>query len=221
MRRVALAVVLAALAVAQPAGAAESPITARDELVGGRDLASWQIAWNRWRLALPAMPAGIGRGCITADQRGPVWFLSGGGSSFDEHVVTIDCTVPAGSYLMTGLPETLCPDVLTDDPRLKTPRSLERCARRGWLDVGDRHPRLVLDGRAIPNGYVVYTGVFRFTMPARGNVFQRVGIRGGRAAAGAKVAIVKPLAPGHHTLIEGVKYANFHNQVTIFNLTVV
>jgi hypothetical protein len=220
VRRLALAAVLAALITA-PAAAQDSPIAARDEIVAGRDLVGWQVEWNRWRLALPAKPPGLGTGCITAAQPAGVWFLSGGGRSTDDHVITFDCTVPAGSYLLTGVPESLCSDVLPNAERLNTPAKIMRCAREGWKAIGDPAPRLVLDGNPIPNGFEVHTPVFRFTMPARGNVFQRRGVRRGRAATYAHVALIRPLAPGRHTLIEGVKYRHFHNQVLIFNLEVV
>jgi hypothetical protein len=133
----------------------------------------------------------------------------------------LGCTVPAGSYLFTGLPETLCSDALPNAESLTTPARITRCARNGWREVGDHAPRLVLDGKAIPNGFGMHTPIFRFTMPERGNVFQRRGVRGGRAAAFGHVALIKPLAPGHHTLIQGVKYRDFHNQVLIYDLNVV
>jgi hypothetical protein len=147
-----------------------------------------------------------------------VWFLSGNGRSGDEHVISFDCTVPAGRYLFTGLPESLCTDAM---PHIETPRLIRRCARRGWTEFGDHAPRLVLDGKPLPSGFTVHTPVFRFTMPERGNIFGRRGIRHARAATSARVALIRPLAPGHHTLIEGVKYRHFHNQVLVFNLEVV
>jgi hypothetical protein len=221
VRRLVLAGILAAL-IAAPAAADESPIAGRDEIVAGRGLVAWHVAWNQWRLGLPARVPGIGRGCISERQPAGVFFLSGNGSSTDEHVITFDCKVPAGSYLFTGLPETLCSDALPNAKKtLDTPRRILACARKGWRVLGDHAPRIVLDGKPIPTGFTVHTPVFRFTMPKRGNVFRNPGVRGGRAAAYGRVALIKPLAPGRHTLIEGVKYANFHNQVLIWNLEVV
>jgi hypothetical protein len=219
VRRLALAVVLASL-IPTPAAAQDSPIAARDEVVAGRDLVGWQVAWNQWRLALPAKVPDIGDGCIGSGQPAGVFFLSGNGRSSDEHVMTFDCTIPAGAYLLTGVPESLCSDVLPNAKPLNTARKITRCARQSWRQISSVEPRLVLDGNPIPNGFEIHTPVFRFTMPGRGNVFDRPGIRRGRAAAWAHVALIRPLAPGRHTLIEGVSYRHFHNQVLIFNLTV-
>lgn len=218
MRRLALAGLLALLIAAPPATAGDSPIAARDEVVAGRDLTGWEVAYNQWRLALPSRVPGIGAGCISSGQPDGVWFLSGNGRSGDGHVISFDCTIPAGRHLFLGLPEIICSDAL---PGVDTPWRIRRCARHGWSVAGDHAPRLVLDGKSLPNGFTVHTPIFRFTMPAHGNVFRRPGQRHGRAAASARVALIRPLAPGKHTLIEGVKYRAFHNQVLVFNLTVV
>jgi hypothetical protein len=122
---------------------------------------------------------------------------------------------------MTGIPQTICSDVFPELGYPLTAAGLIRCARDSWRELGDQAPRLVIDGAPIPNGFVVHTRAFRFKMPARNNVFRLPGVRGGRAASAGRIAIIKPLAPGRHTLIEGVKYRDFHNQVIVYNLDVV
>jgi hypothetical protein len=151
-----------------------------------------------------------------------VWFLAGGsGGSTDEHVVEVHCTVPAGRYLMLGVPALLCSDVVPTPGFATSATGLRRCARSSYEKYTDPHPRLVLDGQPIPAGVVVHTPVFRFTMPAHDNVFDSPGVRRGRAASVGRAAMLRPLPPGSHTLISGVRYRITHNIVIVYKLDVV
>jgi hypothetical protein len=185
MRRVAFAALLGALLAAHPATAGEPRVVGRGELVAGRDLASWEVAWTRWIFRFPRRMVNSAGGCLPQPD-GPVRFLSGRGSA-DDHVVSVDCTVPADRYLLLGTPLALCSDVVMPPGYPRTTAGLKRCAREFWAQVADPSPRIVLDGAPLPNGFVVHTPVFRFTIPAHDNAFN------------AATACARPshLDPGH------------------------
>jgi hypothetical protein len=223
MRRfgLALALLLVSLAVAAPTLADSLPIlVGRGEVISGRGYSKWSVAWEQWSAALPRHAAPDNQSCISAGQRGPVWFLFGNAQP-DEHVITRNCTVPAGRYLMLNLPSVTCSDAVRNDRFANTPRGLQRCARVFWHDIGDPHPRLVLDGTAItPPGYVVRTRAYAIHFPERNNVF---GVRGqthGMEAAAGFSAILRPLSPGTHKLVQGISYRGDINRVVIYRLTV-
>jgi hypothetical protein len=217
MRWLALVAILAAACPAA-AFASESPIVQPTETVGGRTLPDWERLWSKWTFSFKYRTLANERECLP-QAPGPVRFLAI--PVGDEHVSQVTCTVSAGTYLMLGEPEIYCTDVDPDPDYPLTARGLQRCARRYWRELTDPHPRVVLDGQPIANGYVVHPRVFRFRMPAHDNVFGAPGVRIGRAAVVARATLIKPLAPGQHTLIKGVKYRDLYNIVGVFKLTVV
>jgi hypothetical protein len=219
MRRVAFAALLGALLAAHPATAGEPRVVGRGELVAGRDLASWEVAWTRWIFRFPRRMVNSAGGCLPQPD-GPVRFLSGRGSA-DDHVVSVDCTVPADRYLLLGTPLALCSDVVMPPGYPRTTAGLKRCAREFWAQVADPSPRIVLDGAPLPNGFVVHTPVFRFTIPAHDNAFNLPGVRRARGAVTGRPVMLRPLAPGRHTLIQGIHYRITHNLVVVYNLTVI
>jgi hypothetical protein len=220
MRRLALAVLAAASIGAQPVHAQDlSPVVGKSEQIGGRGVAAWAVAWNRWILAFKRDALETEGDCLPAPG-GPVQFLSGRGPD-DEHVVTVNCTVTSDRYLLLGTPLAICTDVVLPRKYRPTDAGLRRCAREFWSYVADPDPRLVLDGAPLPNGFVVHSPAFRFTLPSRDNLFGRPGVRSGRAAIAGRPVMLRPLPPGHHTLIQGVHYRITHNYVVVFQLTVV
>jgi hypothetical protein len=222
MRRLALAAVVAALIGAHPAVAQESTTVARGELVGGRDVAAWTVAYNRWLLHFTRSELMADRSaCLEPPAGGPVTFLAATARG-DEHVASADCTVRAGQYLLLSGPQMTCANAVPLPPRYPpTAAGLERCARDNWPVIADPHPRLVLDGQAIPTGGIVRPPAFRVKLPGRDNLFGSSGVRRARAALVGRPTLIKPLAPGVHTLIEGIHYRVTHNMVTVYKLTVV
>jgi hypothetical protein len=218
VRRLALAAVLAAL-ITTSATAQESPIVGRGEVVGGRTTLQWEVAYDRWLFGFTRTAATSGD-CLPSPGSGPVHFLAAGGPD-DVHVISADCTVPAGEYLLLAGPLLQCADVIPLPRRWRGPAGLKRCAREGWSEVADPHPRLVLDGNPIPTGAVVHPDAFRLTMPARDNLFGMPGRRHAHAALVGRPTLIRPLVPGHHTLIQGIHYRVTHNYVVVYNLTVV
>jgi hypothetical protein len=219
VRRLVLAGILAAV-MAAPAAAQESPVVGAAEQIGGRTLTSWAVSWNRWVIGFPRkMLEGSGTTCLPQPAAGgPVWFLAAHGGQ-DAHVVSIECTVPAGSYLLLDTPEVECTDIFAAPGFPTTDRGLKRCASAYWRKLADRHPRLVLDGQALPHGPVVRPPAFRFSLP-RENIFRMPRASHGRAALVARATMLRPLAPGAHTLIQGVRYRGHHNTVVVYKLTV-
>lgn len=216
MRRLALAGLLATLVAAQPVAADEAAVVGPTEQVGGRTLAQWQAAWSRWGFGLTEKALEGEKECLPQPQAAPVRFLQMPES--EEHVTTVTCTVPAGTYLMLGEPEIFCTDFDLEPRYPRTAAGLERCALHYYRQLTDPHPRVVLDGKPIANGYTVRTNAFRFRLPA-GNWFD-VRPRAARAAVVAHAALVRPLPPGEHTLIQGLRYKDTSNLVCVFKLTV-
>lgn len=222
MLRFAVPVAAIAFALATAAGAADSPpaLVGRGELVGGRGYSAWLVAWERWRAALPVKAAPDKQSCISAGQNGQVWFLGGIGQP-DEHVITRNCSVPAGRYLMLGLPSLDCDDMHPVKSYPTTPRGLTRCGRAFWHAAGDPNPRLVLDGtRITPPGYMVWTRAFRVRFPARNNIFGLRGRTHGTMAARGFAVLLRPLAPGAHKIVQGISYRRDINRVVIYRLAV-
>ena len=216
MRRFALAGLVVSVLAAQPATAQESPVAGPREQVGGRTLAQWQAAWSSWDFGLTEKALAAEKECLPQPQPTPVRFLRIPES--EEHVTTVTCTVPAGTWLMLGEPEVFCTDIDLEREYPRTAGGLKQCALDFYRRLADPHPRLVLDGRPIANGYVVRTSAFRFRLRA-GN-YLGVSPRRARAAVVAHPALVRPLPPGEHTLIQGVRYRDTSNNVCVFKLTV-
>ena len=217
MRRVALAGLLASLLAPAPAAAQESPVVGPSELVGGRSLVQWQTAWSRWDFGLTNKALATEKECLPQPQPSPVRFLRIPESQ--DHVTTVTCTVPAGTYLLLGEPEVFCTDIEPEPGYPQTARGLRRCALDFYRRLADPQPRVVLDGNPIPNGYLVRTGALRLRL--RTDNYFGVSPRLIRAAVVAHPALLRPLAPGQHTLIQGLRYRDTSNIVCVFKLTVV
>jgi hypothetical protein len=131
----------------------------------------------------------------------------------DDHVTTVTCTVSAGTYLMLGEPLVYCTSIDPDPAFPTTKKGLRRCARFFYRQLADPKPRVVLDGQTLPNGVVVRPHVFRYHEAGSYAL--------GRMGAVGRVVILRPLAPGQHTLIHGFRYTDDSNAVTVYKLTVV
>jgi hypothetical protein len=222
VRRFALvtALLLAVLTAAPSLADSLPQLVGRGETIDGRGYSKWSVAWEQWRESLPIKAAPDDTSCITAGQKGPVWFLAGN-TQAEEHVITRNCSVPAGRYLMLNLPSVTCSDVNPDDHFPTTPRGLQHCARVFWHYVGDAHPRLILDGtRITPSGYVVRTRAYPVHFPRRNNIYRVRGQTHGMEAAAGFSVILRPLTPGTHKITQGISYTSDINRVVIYRLTV-
>src|SRR4051812_46476952 len=98
MRGVALAILVAVclLPAAAATGDGLPPTVAPGELVAGKTVVDWDVEWNRWMISHRSRALG-GKAhiCAPDGDHGEVWFLSVGGGD-DDHVISIDCAVPAG-----------------------------------------------------------------------------------------------------------------------------
>lgn len=218
MRRLVTTVVLLVL-TASPAAGQQPAVVGAGERIGGHDLAAWEVTWNRWVLGFPLAELETGTTCLPQTSTGPVWFLSGRGDARTQ-VSSVDCTVPASSFILLGVPEVECTDLVPAPGFATTNHGLRRCARSYWQKLADHHPRLFFDGQPLPHGPIVHTPVFHFTLAAEDNVFGLVAT-GGRAAVVARATMLQPLTPGVHTLIQGIRYRGLYNLLTVYNLTVV
>jgi hypothetical protein len=179
-----------------------------DMEVGGRGLTEWEVAWVKWRLALPLAAAPSDHECITAHQTAPVWFLDGNGAQ--PSTVTRKCTVPAGSYVMFG-PWFICSTV---GPWRERPAHLVACVRHQWRH-SFRGFRVTVDGVQLrPSGHRTVTAPFRFHLPSGPDMLLAGKARSGRAAVRAKTALLTPLAAGEHSINVTELYRGLRRRVT-------
>jgi len=188
-----------------------------NELVAGKSYAqlltsewTWLLANGRLRTELPK------KGdlqCLSRGQRGKVWFLQ---AAYEGPTpVSVDCTVPAGKYLFLEGPGFEC-STIEPAPYRATRAKLTRCASSFKLKGVD----VSVDEQPISPCYLVATPVFRFKIPAKGNVLRAKGRTRGFGAAHADVVIVRPLTPGPHTLVQVEHFASGKSAKTTWNLTV-
>jgi hypothetical protein len=198
-------------------GGPSSPGVPPSERPLGRTYTQWSVASWQWLLAngrSTARPHAGAWSCITRGQRGKVWFLQ------DEYEgdgpVTVGCEVPAGRYLFLEGPAFECSTVEAP-PFRATVRGLARCVRQFKLGGTD----LMVDGVPLrPAAYTVITPVFRFVMPARNNVLMVPGKTRGYALARAEAVMLRPLAPGTHTIVQVEHFASGKSVQTTWQLKV-
>jgi hypothetical protein len=197
-----------AAAVSVPASLSASKlneVVPKGQRIAGRTYGQWAAAWERWRLSLSLNHAAPSTSaCATAHQSGAVWFLGGDGGASAKPVRR--CTIPAGRYLMVGVPTAECSTVEKPPFHATTNASLRACARRFWIKTlgnGLLAPdHLGIDGVTLsPPGFVVASPAFTFTMPTSDNFLQVSGHTHGRSAVYGEVAILRPLPAGTHTVI--------------------
>jgi hypothetical protein len=180
------------------------PSVAAADLSPTNDYGHWVTAEWQWRLSLPITAAKHGS-CITRSQQGPMWFLA---SSDQGSSITVECVIPDARTLMLNSPSVECSAVGPAALRPDTDAVLQRCAKRQWQQHSGGLS-VTVDGKALrPAGYIIATGAFSFTQPARGNLAHTLGPTHGRAAAYGSASILGPLSPGFHTLVERLAYAH-------------
>jgi hypothetical protein len=196
----------------------------KGQRIAGRTYGQWAAAWERWRLSLSLDHAAASAlACATAHQSGAVWFLGGDGGASAESVRY--CTIPAGRYLMVGVPTAECSTVEKLPFHATTNAGLQACARRFWIKTlgnGLLAPdHLEVDGVTLtPPGFVVASPAFAFTMPRSDNFLQVSGHTHGRSAVYGEVAILRPLAAGTHTVIVPFDLLNPSQPTGTYRLTV-
>jgi hypothetical protein len=174
----------------------------------GTSMVDWSESWWRWELSVPtAQNPGLdptGANCAV-NQSGPVWNL---GPNFSSPSVVRSCTVPAGRALLINLSGTLA-DYPCPDPTFQPPpgESLQQFLTGVAASVTHMVNNLTLsiDGTRVPNlfSYQYTTTLFYFT--GAPDLAQSIDpcITGSSqpAVSVAYFTVVKPLAPGTHTLV--------------------
>ena len=207
-----LAAAIPAAAVA-PSGGAVSP----GERVAGKTHSQWLVSEWQSLLAYGHLDTEAPKGplkCLTQGQPAKVWFLQD--AYENDAPATVTCTIPAGRYLFLEGPGFECSTV-EPAPYHATRARLPACAASFKLK-GDE---VSVDGAPVaPASYAVATPVFRFTMPSRGNVLKVTGRTRGYSAAHGDVLMLRPLAPGAHTIVQVAHYASGISTQTTWQLTV-
>jgi hypothetical protein len=207
----------AVFAVAVPGAAGVSAVSAvgPKEKVGGKSFsqlltADWQSLLARGHLIISEPKTALG--CLTVGQSGKVWFLQ---DAYEGPTpVTVTCHVPAGRYLFLEGPGFEC-STIEPAPYKATRAGLPGCAASFALKGAD----ITVDGTPV-TATPVATPVFRFSIPARGNVLKTVGRTRGYGAAHADVVMLRPLAAGAHTIVQMAHYASGQTAQTTWQLTV-
>jgi len=216
VRSVAGGVVLAA-ALAVPTAAQGPPpgsLAPAGQKVEGRSYAQWERSFYRWFVShhLPNAKR-ASTPCTRSGQSGPVWFL---GHQYAANRIT--CAIPAGRYVMFGLPAVDCSTVEKAPFFARTDRGLRRCAAREFKRYF-QYARLSVDGTALnPSTVRATTSAFAFTEPSRPNYFSSRR-RHGRTAVVAAAAILTPLTAGPHTLTLTEKFRGSKEETVVYEIT--
>ena len=114
---------------------------------------------------------------------------------------------------------------MLDGPTRAVPRDDRRRPETLRTHVVEKHrggEDLTVDGASItPQGWIIATSVFDFTMSAHNNYLHVPGRTGGRAAYFGVASILRPLSPGTHTVVRIESYT--HPEAvyqTVYELTV-
>jgi hypothetical protein len=196
---------LLALAVFASAGAPAGATAPKEDVFApgarpyDRSYSEWAAAWWTWAVSQPVATNPVldttGASCSVA-QKGKVWFLAGTFSGSVERT----CTVPKGKALLVPVLNFAYFAFATDPPEQRTERYVRDQVR------GFRHSVTSLtasiDGRPVPGvaGYFEESALFRVVLPDD-NIF---GLDAGfvldPCVDAGYYLVVKPLAPGRHTI---------------------
>ena len=189
-------------------------------IVGGKTLTRWEIAWWQWRLKLSRdRAAPVPSSCIAANQHGPVWFMSDDGRTNPSTRVRY-CSVPRGDYIMLTVPSIDCSTIEAPPFHAVTDKGLVQCAQDDWR-LSRPQIHITVDGvNEDPPGALVTTPAFSVSMPPTDNEFEAPGRTIGRAAVEGFATMVKPFAPGKHTLVDEHQYAGVRAERVIYYLSV-
>jgi len=210
----------AALAIVAPGASGvpvSGPAVTPSQHVGGKSYAQWLTADWQFLLShghLRTEAPNQMLHCLSQGQHGKVWFLQ---DAYEGPTpVSVSCTIPGGRYLFLEGPGFECSTI--EPAPYNAPRSrLAKCAASFKL----KGLEVSVDGTPVTaSGFEVATPVFKFGIPARGNVLRATGRTRGLGAAHADTLMLRPLTPGAHTIVQVEHFASGKSAQTIWQLTV-
>lgn len=200
-----LALTLAACLLAGPGLTWASPPDARgrsavlppESKPFGQSYGAWAADWWRWAIRAPNPTNPVldttGEHCAEG-QRGPVWFLAG---TFDGSPVVRQCTVPAGRALFFPIVNIAWIGFPTDPPvtRAELLEMLAPIKEATGLEV-------TVDGQVVPrlDRYLVTSPIFSTVAPADNIMGVEAGTRLAPCLDQGFYVMLRPLAPGLHTV---------------------
>jgi hypothetical protein len=194
-------VLLAPAALADTPGLVVIPPSASVDQTG-KTYGGWSAAWWQHMLAIPAdsnpITDSTGANCGQGEAAA-IFFLAG---AFTDQEVNRMCTVPATKPLFIPIITVECSNVEAEPFFGRTPKARAACAK-GFADgVGLDTLRVTLNGVDVANlrRFRAASPDFAFTMPAENNILGLSGVTSGRASADGFYVLLKPPAPGVHTL---------------------
>lgn len=212
-----LAAAVASDAAGPPAAPPAAGVVGPAERAAGKTYAQWltadwQLLLARGHLRTRAPKQTLG--CLTQGQRGKVWFLQ---DAYEGPTpVAVTCHVPAGRFVFLEGPGFEC-STIEPAPYHATRAGLPACAASFAL----KGVEVSVDGRLLtPSAYTIATPVFRFTIPARGNVLRAAGHTSGYGAVHSEALLLRPLSRGPHTIVQIEHFASGSSAQTTWQLTV-
>src|SRR5450759_1364223 len=181
-----------------------SPVVAPTAVVDDDSYTQWVTASWRWdvsNLRAYRVPSPQSHTCVTSGQHGGVWVIGMNEYAREPSSIVVACSVPAGRYLLDNAPGRICTTVSSPPLHASTPAGLRRCVK-----VALQHNQLVsaltLDGAPLQSpGPRVLTPEFEVRMPPHNNWLYAPGRTAAHAVVESQATMLRPLAPGPHTLV--------------------
>lgn len=196
------------------AAAAASPVVSPADAatLTGKTYAEWSATWWQYVFAIPVQSNPnldlTGKHC-QVNENANVFFLNGAPTSA---AVTRECTVPSTQPLFFPLINAECSNVESPPFFGATDTDRAICAKAIIDGVGTSTLTATIDGTALSSqdlsAFRFASPPFNFQMPAQNNFLGLPGVTSGRSASDGYWLMLKPLAPGSHTLHFGAAFVS-------------
>jgi hypothetical protein len=205
-----LGLIIAAPLVAAAASPVVSPTDAAS--LTGKTYPEWSAAWWQYVFAIPVQSNPnldlTGKYC-QVNENANVFFLNGASTTA---AVTRTCTVSSTQPLFFPLINVECSNVESPPFFGASDQDRKICAAEIIDGVGISTLTATIDGTTLGSqdlsAFRFASPPFNFQMPARNNFLGLPGVTSGRSASDGYWLMLKPLAPGSHTLHFGAAFVS-------------
>jgi hypothetical protein len=205
---------LALIVVSPVAATAASPVVSPTDAASltGKTYADWSAQWWQYVLAVPVASNPnldlTGKHC-QVNETAKVFFLNGAPTT---EGVTRTCKVSSAHPLFFPVINTECSNVEPPPFFGATDTDRAQCAADIVDGVGMSTLTATIDGTTLSSqdfsALRFASPPFNFQMPARKNYLALPGVTSGRSASDGYWLMLKPLAPGSHTLHFGAAFVS-------------
>lgn len=213
----------ASLLVPTAASAKQARVFAPNAHPFGASYGEWQARWFEWLLEIPAPtnPQFDETGALCGvGQSGHVWFLApvpGPGTT------TRACTIPVGTGIFVIGIGNECSNVEPPPFFGATEAELRECAALGFDTFFEGvTDSISVDGVLVSDldRFRTQTPLFSYTLPPD-NIYGLPPGEATKAISDGQAVIVRPLPPGHHTIVVNIEGGPFGTIKIVYNVTVV